>query len=145
MAAVFVYPPYSIPWMNKSCKITQVLYSVLNLLFIVLIGFGSKLSETQRYFVVGFSMIGVVVLVLATNVGFSVYQTGKTLLKRWKSSKKASVKPEGSQDKTKKDKATNNQSDRSIDSELQAVNESSKLDQHDDFRTTKQAEIKKDN
>lgn len=84
MACVFAYPPYNIGWMNTSLRITQTLYLILDLFFFALIAYGSKMNEGFRYYVVGFSMIAVVCLILAFNIGFSIYSSVVDLVRRFK-------------------------------------------------------------
>ena len=78
-ATCFAYKPYNIEWMNHSLLITQSLYIVLNSLFTVLIAGNRSMSERTRYYLVGFSMIATCVLIIACNIGFSMYSTVKDI------------------------------------------------------------------
>ena len=91
MSAVFVYPPYSIPWMNKSLKITQVLYSVLNLLFIVLIGFGERMTQEIRYYGLGTLLIAAVLSIIIVNIAYSVYSVWLEVREWWSARKNNKV------------------------------------------------------
>ena len=102
---IFKYPPFNIPWMNRSLKLTNLLYGVLNLQFLLYVALQKNLSVMLGYYVMGFSMIGVVIGILATNVGFSTYYSIKDLIARCKKNKKLKVKAA-----TMDQSASNNQS-----------------------------------
>ena len=88
-ATVYTYYPYSSKQLNLQLLLTQTLYLLLDLLFILLIGWGQTASERFRYYLIGFGMIIVVCLTLACNIGFSVYSTVCVLRERWKTYKES--------------------------------------------------------
>jgi len=84
LTGIFLYPPYNKPLLNRSLKTTNIFYMMLNILFVTLIGFGNTMSPSTKYFFIGFSMIGVVMCILACNIGFGLYSTIGDLMRRYK-------------------------------------------------------------
>ena len=73
-------PPYSVGWNNNIMLVTQGLYILLDIAFLVNVL--AKLTSEQRYFYVGFSMIGIVLVIIIANMLVGMYyQTKETYLR----------------------------------------------------------------
>ena len=102
LVLIFAYPPYNTPRLNSSVKITQTLYLLLNLWFMVLIFGGDDISESVRYYIIGFSMICNVLLVLVCNIAYSIFDT----IQEWKR-KRAKNQRKLEREKQKMNKVSN--------------------------------------
>lgn len=88
-ASVVFYPPYIKKHDNALLIISQVLYSLLNFAFIFNIFGGDSISVNTRYYFVGFTMIGIVMLILVVTIGFSLYLNISSRIKKCKKKKEA--------------------------------------------------------
>ena len=70
---LLLYPPYIKQWVNRMSLITQVLYCLLDVVFIWNIAGGKRISTEDRYYYIGFSLIGLVIVIIITNIGFGFY------------------------------------------------------------------------
>ena len=77
-----VCPPYRLPWNNRMSLVTQLLYCVLDIVFIWNIAGGKSISPTVRYYYIGFSLIVVVMAIILTNVGFGLYYNIKKMIEK---------------------------------------------------------------
>jgi nitrate reductase NapE component len=81
---VYFYPPFKVQWVNRMSLITQVLYCLLDVVFIWNIAGGKSISTEDRYYYIGFSLIGLVIFIILTNMGFGMYYSMKESLKECK-------------------------------------------------------------
>lgn len=78
---LLLYPPYIKQWVNRMSLITQVLYCLLDVVFIWNIAGGKRISTEDRYYYIGFSLIGLVIAVILCNMGFGTFYSMKETLK----------------------------------------------------------------
>jgi hypothetical protein len=79
-ALVYFYPPFKVQWVNRMSLITQVLYCLLDVVFIWNIAGGKRISTEDRYYYIGFSLIGLVISVILCNICFGSYYSMKETL-----------------------------------------------------------------
>jgi hypothetical protein len=78
---VYFFPPFKVQWVNRMSLITQVLYCLLDVVFIWNIAGGKRISTEDRYYYIGFSLIGLVIAVILCNMGFGTFYSMKETLK----------------------------------------------------------------
>ena len=84
------YPPYGVGWNNKVMLITQGLYILLDIAFLVNVL--TPMSAEDRYFYVGFSMIAIVLVIILVNMLIGMYyQSKETYLRCKKKREEAKV------------------------------------------------------
>ena len=83
-----VCKPYQSPYQNLLLIITESSYLVLDLLFLGNI-IGRKMSPQMRYYAMGFSMIGVVMLIIISNIGIIAYHKSKDVINLFKGQNQA--------------------------------------------------------
>lgn len=88
---LFKTPPYIKKQDNLLVQITQSLYLLLNIIFMINIFGGQKISTEVRYYFIGFAMIAIVLLIIGSNIGFVLYDTISGIIKRWMKKKKNKV------------------------------------------------------
>jgi hypothetical protein len=76
------WPPYLLRWMNFMLQGNNVLYMLLDIMFLVIIVGGQNISVNTRYYFVGFFMIGIVMIILLLNVGLPLFYTIRDLIKK---------------------------------------------------------------
>lgn len=89
----FTYPPFLVGWNNHLLKANMLLYFILDIMFLANIAGGDRISPENRYYVIGFMMIAVVLLIVLLNVGVPLYFNFKDLIRKCKK-KKAKKAPE---------------------------------------------------
>jgi hypothetical protein len=81
------YPPYRVKWNNTVMQVTQGLYLILDVAFLVNIN--AKLTPTARYNYVGFWMIATVLGIIFTNIGVAGYHNTSESIKKCRKKKVA--------------------------------------------------------
>ena len=80
-----LFPPFTIKWQNTVMQITQWSYVALDFMFIL--NEILTLTPEQRYFFIGFSMIGCVIVTMVANVGIGTYQNMRATCQKCKKKK----------------------------------------------------------
>lgn len=73
LTAVFCYPPYKKIWQTYSLRVIHSLYLLLDILLLCTAYTEKTANEKFRYFVIGFSLIGLVFLIILNNLGFTTF------------------------------------------------------------------------
>jgi len=90
-ALTFRYPPYRDSKENVLLCISQCLYSVLNLLFLLNVAAGRRMSAQTRYYVVGFLKIAVVLAIILAHICFSLFKSFQSIRSKCKSRRRVST------------------------------------------------------
>ena len=95
---VYCYPPFKVQWVNRMSLITQVLYCLLDVVFIWNIAGGKRISTEDRYYYIGFSLIGLVIVIIFVNIGFGSYYSAKQTIHKCKKKKEKETSEENRSD-----------------------------------------------
>ena len=92
----FLWPPFILPWHNTICKINAVVYTLLDIMILIAIA-ANDMSASTRYNYLGYPLIATVVVIIVSNIGFSMYYGARgawAKFKKWKARKnKSKVAP----------------------------------------------------
>lgn len=87
-------PPYIDSWKNRLLRVNQMLYLMLDVVFIVNVVGGDNISPNGRYYFIGFIMISIVMVIIALNVAIPLYYSIKELIQKCKKRKRSKVEAE---------------------------------------------------
>ena len=92
LVLTIVYPPYLTKGSNRLLWITQSMYLMLDIAF--LINVGLSMTEEVRYFYVGISMITIVAVIILVNSGSSTYNNFIIIVEKCKRRWKKKIQPQ---------------------------------------------------
>ena len=78
------WPPYLDMWTNNLLRINQVMYFLLDIMFLANVVGGDNISPNGRYYFIGFVMISIVMVIIVLNVAIPLYYSIKELIQKCK-------------------------------------------------------------
>ena len=88
------WPPYLDMWTNNLLRINQVMYFLLDIMFLANVVGGDNISPNGRYYFIGFVMISIVMVIIVLNVAIPLYYSIKELIQKCKKRKRSKVEAE---------------------------------------------------